>query len=163
MNIDDKVEDIFTTCSNAQASVDFYHVSRYFWSLLDNSLTLCDLSSIFTVVNPLDSDVLNLSLFSQFLHGISRIKYPLDVTIDRLIADTQSKTDLGRNISPNFQRAMDKSVMRVLLKFDMPLRRVFGNFAGRDITVGGGLTWDEVKRMNIGMEVGSLFILFFTS
>ena len=43
--------------------------------------------------------------------------------------------------------------MRVLLKFDMPLRRAFSNFAGRDITVGGGLTWDEVKRLNIGMEI----------
>eukprot|EP00607_Mallomonas_marina_P006689 CAMPEP_0182438286 /NCGR_PEP_ID=MMETSP1167-20130531/85652_1 /TAXON_ID=2988 /ORGANISM="Mallomonas Sp, Strain CCMP3275" /LENGTH=451 /DNA_ID=CAMNT_0024631567 /DNA_START=554 /DNA_END=1906 /DNA_ORIENTATION=+ len=41
----------------------------------------------------------------------------------------------------------------------MPLRRVFSNFAGRDITVGGGLTWDEVKRMNIGMEVEG-FVVF---
>jgi hypothetical protein len=41
------------------------------------------------------------------------------------------------------------------LKYDLPLRRAFSAFAGRGVKVGGGLTWDEVKRMGIGMDVRS--------
>jgi len=108
------------------------------------------------VTNPAREDeTLDSTLFVQFFHGISRIKFPLVPDhAERLVEDVAKSNNMSARLdSRNFAKVMDKNVMKVLLKYDMPLRRVFGYFAGANVKVGGGVTWDELKRTNTGMEV----------
>lgn len=151
----DQIKEIFTTCSNGQGCVDFQHTCAQLWTILDNNLSLCDISGVFTVANPDSDNWLDLLLFNQFFGGVARIKYSLGPdNVDRLVQDIlKAKTLRCRNDPGSCINSIDKNVMRVLLKFDMPLRRAFSNFAGKDIAVGGSLTWEEVKKRNIGMEI----------
>lgn len=155
MGIQEKIEEIFALCAGGQNTTDFAGVIKNFWPILDNSVSLCDLSGIFTVTNPKGTDTLDLHLFKEFLNGVSRMKYPFEVNHkEKLLADITVARSVTFNVdNTTFQKTMDKSVMRILLKFDMPLRRTFSTFAGRGVKVGGGLTWDEVKKMEIGMDV----------
>jgi hypothetical protein len=164
MGIQEKIEDIFTLCRSSksqQGYADFLGVVKQFWPILDNNLSLCDLSGVFTVACPEGSDSLDLTLFKEFLNGLSRLKYPFEVKcIDRLIDELVTSRSINfSHDNAAFIKAMDKTVMRTLLKFDMPLRRAFSAFAGRDVRIGGGLTWDEVKSKQIGMDVSYLIKL----
>ncbi len=47
----------------------------------------------------------------------------------------------------------DKTLIRVLLKYDLQLRRAYAAFCGQAVRVGGLVSWDEVKSLNLGMEV----------
>ena len=102
-----------------------------------------------------------MPLFKSFCNTVSKIKYPAEVNhLERLMDDLISARALKCGFdSPTFTKSMEKSVMRVLLKFDMPLRRSFSAFAGRGVKIGGGLTWEEVKRMEVGMDVSSSMLL----
>jgi len=136
-------------------NVKFLGVAKNFWPLLDNTLTLCELSGIYAIANPRGQDHLDLPLFKNFCNTVSKMKYPgeihhLEKLIDELISARAMKCAFD---NPTFTKSMEKSVMRVLLKFDMPLRRSFSAFAGRGVKIGGGLTWEEVKRMEVGMDL----------
>ena len=48
---------------------------------------------------------------------------------------------------------MDKNIVRILLKYDLPIKRAYSNFCGQSVRVGGKLNWEEVKSMSIGMEM----------
>jgi len=131
--------------------VYFPEVAKYFWPVLDNRVTLCDLSGIFTIANPKGLDHLDISLFKEFVDSFSRVKYPDDDNhLEKLVDDLIDARTLNYECNNStFRLAMNKVVMRVLLKFDLPLRRVFAAFAGR----GGGITWEEVKTMSVGMDI----------
>ena len=156
MATSEKIEEIFALCTSGTSNVIYFpEMAKYFWPVLDNNVTLCDLSGIFTIANPRGQDHLDLPLFTEFLNSISRIKYPgemnhLDKLVDDLVAARSTRYNSNNT---TFIASLDKSVMRVLLKFDLSLRRAFSAFAGRGVRVGGGLTWDEVKRMEVGMDV----------
>eukprot|EP01033_Poteriospumella_lacustris_P004935 gene4935-3529_t len=47
----------------------------------------------------------------------------------------------------------DKNAIRVLLKYDLPLRRAFSTFCAQAIRVGSSVSWDEVKSLSLGMEL----------
>ena len=151
-----KINEIYTLClTGNNDNVQFLGVAKTFWCVLGNSLTLSDLSGIFTVANPRGQDYLDLPLFKSFCNSVSKVKYPGDInSLERLVDDLMNaRTMKVAYDNPNFTKTMEKSVMRVLLKYDMPLRRSFSAFAGRGVKIGGGLTWEEVKRMEVGMDV----------
>lgn len=158
-SVNDKIGEIYTLClSGNNDTVQFLGVAKNFWSVLDNSLTLCELSGIYTIANPRGQDYLDLPLFTGFCNSVSKIKYRSEVNhLEKLVDDLISARTMKCGFdNPTFAKAMEKSVMRVLLKYDMPLRRSFSAFAGRGVKIGGGLTWEEVKRMEVGMDVSEI-------
>ena len=158
-DLQQKVDEVFLSCSSA-GPADFRNVAKTFWSVLDNKVSVVDLAGIFTMsVTGNGVEALNSMLFAEFFSGIARIKYPTGADYcEKLLEDLKNAKGLRiRSDLPLFTRSMDKNVVRVLLKYDMPLRRCFSGFAGQTINVGGGLTWDEVRKRTIGMEV-SLFL-----
>lgn len=160
-SVNDKIDEVYALClSGNNDTVQFLGVVKNFWPVLDNSLTLCELSGIYTIANPRGQDYLDLPLFKGFCNSVSKIKYPAEVNhLEKLVEDLISARAMKCGFeNPTFTKSMEKSVMRVLLKYDMPLRRSFSAFAGRGVKIGGGLTWDEVKRMEVGMDVSRLVL-----
>mmetsp|Transcript_22243 Transcript_22243/g.32358 ORF Transcript_22243/g.32358 Transcript_22243/m.32358 type:complete len:688 (+) Transcript_22243:128-2191(+) len=156
MSIQEKLEEIFALCTlGTNSVVHFPEIAKNFWPVLDNNLTLCDLSGAFTVANSKGLDHLDFTVFTTFLDNLSGVKYPDDENhLDKLVEDLINARSLKYNCdNSTFTQAMDTHVIRVLLKYDIPLRRLFSAFAGRGVKVGGGLTWDEVKRMEVGMDI----------
>jgi hypothetical protein len=47
----------------------------------------------------------------------------------------------------------EKNIIRCLLKYDLPLRRAFAGFCGQAVRIGSLVSWEEVKTLNLGMEV----------
>jgi len=88
------------------------------------------------------------------------LRYPTHQDFCNLVLDelkkakgSSSSNSKANTESSFFSNALDKNVIRILLKFDLPLRRAFSNFCGQSVRVGGVLSWDEVKSLSIGMEV----------
>lgn len=50
----------------------------------------------------------------------------------------------------------DKTIIRVLLKYDLQIRRAFAAFSGQAVRVGGLVSWEEVKTLSLGMELDGL-------
>lgn len=151
-----KVDEVFLQCSGGSSVTDFRSVAQVFWPVLDNKISLIDLAGIFTMTTPSSSETLDSNIFFEFFNGVARMKFPSGADSgERLLENFKlAKGFKIRHDLPVFTKAMDKQVIRELLKFDIPLRRAFGSFAGQTITIGGGLTWDEVKKNSIAMEVG---------
>lgn len=163
MTTSEKIEEIFALCCAGTNNVVYFpEIAKTFWPVLDNNVTLCDLSGIFTIANPRGQDHLDLPLFTEFLGGISKIKYPSEMAhLDKLVDDLiTARSARYQSNNPIFIASMDKATMRVLLQFDLSLRRAFSAFAGRGVKVGGGLTWDEVKKMEVGMDVRNVLGLY---
>lgn len=159
------VDDIFVQCcqgSSRDGEADFRSLAAVFWPVLDNKLSLVDFAGIYTMSSPSSSaSSLDSHLFSEFFGGVARMKYPTGGDyVERLLDNVKAARSVKiRHDLPLFAKAMDKHVIRELLKFDIPLRRAFSSFAGQSITIGGGLTWDEVRKHSLGMEVGG-FVAF---
>ena len=158
-DISAKIDDIFVKCTNASGGggcADLKAIVRIFWPVLDNRVSLVDLAGVFTMCVPGNgNETLDLITFADFFQGIARIKYASGADFcEKMLAELANcagikiKSDL-----PLFNQVMDKNVIRILLKYNMPFRKAFSSFAGQNINVGGGLTWDEVQRLSIGMEV----------
>lgn len=159
------VDDIFVQCcqgTSRDGEADFRSLAAVFWPVLDNKLSLVDFAGVFTMSCPSSSaSSLDSHLFSDFFGGVARMKYPTGGDfVERLLDNVKAARSIKiRHDLPLFAKAMDKHVIRELLKFDIPLRRAFSSFAGQSITIGGGLTWDEVRKHSLGMEVGG-FVAF---
>ena len=159
----ERVDDVFVQCSaksdSATGCCDFRGVVVVFWSILDNTLSLIDIAGVYAVTTP--GDTLDASVFVDFFSGISRLKFPSGTEYKEKMLDLlrDSKPLPSSANSTLFGKIMDKNVMKLLLKFDLPLRRCFGSFAGKNISFGGNLTWEEVKKNSIGMEIDG-FIAF---
>ena len=151
-----QVDEVFVQCCGRDGVADFRNVATVFWPVLENKLSLIDLAGIFTMTTPHNSTVLDSLVFPDFFGGVARMKFPTGGDfVDKLLESLKVAKGLKiRQELPLFVKAMDKHVIRELLRFDIPLRRAFSSFAGQSITIGGGLTWDEVKRHTVGMEVG---------
>jgi tetratricopeptide (TPR) repeat protein len=165
MGVSDAIAEAFGKCATGTAPgsglaviTDFTAVVKVLWPVLDNNVSLCDLSGIFTISSPSRSDgALDLKLFTEFLMALAKIKYPTaNVPIERLLNEIiNAKSVHFGNDNALFGKLIDRHVIRVLLKFDLPLRRAFSAFAGDEsmARVGGNLNWEDVKSQNIGMEI----------
>lgn len=153
-----RIDEIFVQCSSdvSTGMVDFRSVAKVFWPVLDNKISIIDLAGIFSMTTPNSADALDSIIFSEFFNGVARVKYPTGADFCERLLDhfKLAKGFKIRHDLPIFAKAMEKQVIREFLKFDIPLRRAFGSFAGQTITIGGGLTWNEVKKHSIAMEVG---------
>lgn len=164
MGLNEAIVEAFGKCATGPSSTgtpvinDFTAVVKVLWPILDNNVSLCDLSGIFTISAPSRTDgALDIKLFTEFLTALAKIKYPTVVSpIERLLKEIiNAKSVHFGSDSALFAKLIDKQVVRVLLKFDLPLRRAFCAFAGNEsmARVGGNLNWEDVKNKNIGMEM----------
>lgn len=155
----ERVDNLFTGISGSVGMVDLKTVCKMMWMSLTNSVSVVDLAGVFTVSIPgVGSDVLTGELFHEFFRAFSRLKYPTGTDFCEKMLD-ELRSNRGQKINseaPIFSMLMDKASLRILLKYDLSLRKAFSNFCGQSIRVGGTLSWDEVKSMSIGMEVSTI-------
>jgi hypothetical protein len=156
MLLEEKIRELFVSCSGSNGTADFKSISKVLWMCLNNSVSIVDLAGIFTVSMPGNGmEMLNADLFTEFIKAFSRLRYPANPDFCNLVLDEiKSGKSLRSNTeNPFFATITDKNVIRILLKYDLPLRRAYSNFCGQSVRVGGILSWDEVKNLSIGMEV----------
>jgi len=152
-----EINEIFAICtSGSRDFVDFPNLIKYFWPLLDNTVSFVDIYGVYTVSSQegTNNDNLDAKLFEEFFIALAKMKYPnITNSYTNLIEDFHKSRQLKIVFEIKaFTKMLDKNVVRQLLKYDIPLRRSFSFFAGQSVTVGGGLTWDEVKSKSVGME-----------
>jgi hypothetical protein len=154
-----KIHDIFERCCDKKTvrkQADFISTVKALWTSLDNCLSLVDLAGVWAITaTSADDDKLDFGSFSDFLNGISKLKYPTngDEFCQTFIDDVNSAE--GRKCQLNFfdlESALDRSTIHELFKVDAVLKKTFSSFAGDsipDVT----FIWDEVKRRSLGIEV----------
>jgi len=97
---------------------------------------------------------LDRPLFTEFLNSFARLKYPASTDFTtQLLDELTSAKSVKIMETPFMNKAFERHAIRVLTKFDLPLRRAFCNFAGSGANIGVGVTWEEVKRLDMGMEI----------
>jgi hypothetical protein len=151
-----RIDEVFLKVTSSTGVADLVNVAKIFWPLLDNKVSIVDLAGVFTMsVNGSDTNALDLITFADFFNGIARVKYTSGANFTEKLLDDLSKayTVKIRSDLPVFEKIMDKMVVKILLKYDLPLRRAFSGFAGQSINIGGGMTWEEVVKLGVGMEV----------
>lgn len=155
MKLQEKIDSLFVQCSHSQGVATFYGILRILWPLLNNSVSLVDISGVYMVSSQDSSAGLDITQFSEFFQGIARVKYPFESDFcEKFLHDLQSaKSVKVWNDAPIFMKSMDKEVTRLFLSYDFLLRRIFCTYSGPSIKVGAGASWDEVKRLSIGMDV----------
>lgn len=160
---------MFVSCSGSNGTSDFKSISKVLWMCLNNAVSIVDLAGVFTVSIPGNGiEMLNHDLFTEFIKAFARLRYPTNPDFCNLVLDEIKGTKGLRTNTENpfFSMIMDKNVIRILLKYDLPLRRAYSNFCGQSVRVGGILNWDEVKNLSIGMEVtmnSSISVPYFIS
>lgn len=157
-NTRDKIDAIFSRCkanslNPAADSCDLRGLLSVFWPILDNTMSLVDFAGVLSMAD--EHDHLDAVKFPEFFNGIARVKYPTGQNFrESLIDDINKSKHMKVQLdSPAYIRMCERNVMKLLLKFDLPLRRVFSTFAGQSVRIGGGYTWDEVRRLAIGIEL----------
>lgn len=151
-----RVDEVFLKVTSTSGTCDLVSVAKVFWPVLDNKISLVDLAGVYTMcVSGPGNEVLDLITFADFFNGIARVKYSSGSNFaERLLEDLNNANGVKvRSDLPIFGRVYDKNVIRMLLKYDLSLRRAFSGFAGQAINIGGGMTWDEVVKLGVGMEV----------
>lgn len=154
--VKEKIEELFVTASGSLGSVDFKSVCKLFWVCLDNSVSIVDLSGLFAVTVPNGgAENLGPELFHEFFKALARVKYPTGIDYcEKLLEELKNAKSLRVSSElPSFATMMDKNVIKILLKFDLPIRKAYSNFCGQSVRVGGVLSWEEVRSLQIGMEV----------
>lgn len=156
MGIQEKIDSYFVLCCQSTGAANFKGIAKIFWPILDNSVSLVDLSGVYTLSSGDNSpNGIDITQFSEFFHGLARLKYPFETNYCAKMVECMESTRAltFSNDIKLFMKCMDKDVTRVLLNFDYLLRRAFSSFAGQSIRLGAGLSWEEVKQLSIGMEV----------
>lgn len=164
MKIQEKVDELFSLCSASTGIgiIDFRSICKNFWLCLNNSATFVDLAGVFIVsIPPTGAEMLSADLFYDFLKAFARVKYPADSNhVEKLVDEIRNAKNLRISAdSPLFPSIIDRNVVRILLKYDLPIKKAYSNFCGQSVRVGGRLNWDEARKMSIGMEVMISFIL----
>lgn len=160
--VKEKIEELFSVTSGSFGSVDFRNVCKLLWTSLNNSVSLVDLSGMFMVSVPNGgAETLSNDLFMDFFKAFSRIKFPSGTDFcEKLLEEIRNSKSLKVSSElPAFGLMMEKNAIRVLLKFDLPVRKAYSNFCGQQVRVGGVLSWDEVRSMQIGMEVSTYILI----
>lgn len=155
VRVTERIDEIFQSQSGVSGVVDLRGVFRLFWGTLTNGCSLVDLAGVYAISIPTSSNAESLThdLFQDFFRAFARLKYPSGADhCERLLDEVQITLKMSKgNTSIDASHsvllsAADKQVMRVLLKYDLPLRRAFSTFCGQAIRVGAVVTWDEVSR-----------------
>jgi hypothetical protein len=94
--------------------------------------------------------VLDEDLFREFVRAFSRLRFPTAPDYcDRLMEEILGNDELRAfSEAADFAEVMHKSVMRGLLKYDVPLRRAYCKFCLSNDT----LSWPDVKSRSVGMD-----------
>ena len=153
--LEEKIHELFISCSSNGAT-DFKAIGKAFWMCLNNSVSIVDLAGVFTVSIPGNGlEMLNADLFTEFVKALARLRFPTNPDfLNLFINEVKGSKGLRSNTDNSFFASiMDKNVIRIFLKYDLPLRRAYSNFCGQSVRVGGVLNWEEVKNLSIGMEV----------
>jgi hypothetical protein len=157
MKLSDRIEELFNAYSGPSGTVELRSVFKLLWAALSNSVSLVDLAGVFAISIPGTStlEVLTQDLFHDFFRAFARLKFPSGVDYcERLIDEIRNSkvvkthTDLGI-----LGTLADKASVRILLKYDLPLRRAFSAFCSQSMKVGSIVSWDEVRTLALGMEV----------
>jgi hypothetical protein len=162
-NASTRIEELFIQCTamSSGGAVEFSSVAKLFWPALDNRVSLVDLAGLYSMAIPPHSqqESIDAQLFADIFSAVAKLKYPTGKEYcDKLLEDirvAKPLTSIGENSF--FSKSMEKSVIRSLLKFDIPIRRAYSSFAGKAISAGGAITWEEVKRLNLSMEASSQY------
>lgn len=130
---------------------------RALWKSLTNTVSGVDLAGVFAVSIPSTNanETLSQDLFQDFFKAYARLKYPLGSDFSEKMLD-EIRHIKGSKPQPDngaLSAIADKNAIRVLLKYDLPLRRAFSTFCAQAIRVGSSVSWDEVKSLSLGMEV----------
>ncbi len=158
----DRIDELFQAYSNPSGGVDMRGAFRLLWKTLTNTVSAVDLAGVFAVSIPSTSNVEYLSqdLFQDFFKAYARLKYPLGSDFCEKLLD-EIRHIKGWKPPPDtgaLSSIADKNAIRVLLKYDLPLRRAFSTFCAQSIRVGSSVSWDEVKSLSLGMEVGHIIL-----
>lgn len=156
VKVKEKIEELFTQCSGAIGAVDFKGICKLLWVCLNNSVSMVDLAGIFTVaLHSGGPETLSSDLFFEFFKAFARVKYPAATDFcDKLLEEIRGAKNLKvSSETAQFAQMMDKNVIKVLLKYDLAIRKAYSNFCGQSVRVGGILSWDDVKNLSVGMEV----------
>ena len=157
MKINDRIDELFHAYSGPGGGVELRSVFKLLWAALTNAVSLVDLAGVFAISIPGSSvaEILSQDLFQDFFRAFSRLKFPTGVDYcERLIDEIRNSkvvkahADLGI-----LGGAADKAVVRVLLKYDLPLRRAFSAYCSQSIKLGSIVSWEEVRSLSLGMEV----------
>jgi hypothetical protein len=140
--------------------------------------------------NPVEA--LSRELFHDFLKAYARLKIPsgadyCEKLLEELRQSNKQLQHVGKHTHhahfspsstsapPNFSSppthndynllysVAEKNIIRCLLKYDLPLRRAFAGFCGQAVRIGSLVSWEEVKTLNLGMEVRRTLPLSFVS
>lgn len=156
-NLSASIGDLFFQCSNSSGLADFKSIAKNFWCALDNSLSLIDIVGLYTLAcnGQEKTDSLDINMFAEFLSGSARVKYSSGNDTSEKLVDVirDGKTLKVAVDSPSFSKIIEKNTLKALLKYDIPLKRVFSAFSGKDVRLGAGLTWNEVKNRSVGMDL----------
>ena len=160
-NIRDKIDGVFAKCKSKSGvqsndSCDLRGLLSIFWPILDNTMSLVDFFGVLSMAD--NQENIDSIKFPEFFNGIARVKYPSGQSFrENLLEDiNKSKNIKVQTDSTAYNRVCEKNVMKLLLKFDLPLRRAFSSFSGQNVRIGGGYTWDEVRRLAIGIELDGI-------
>lgn len=165
MRLADRIDNLYLHLSGTSNHIDLKVIFKAFWSVLRNGISLVDLAGIFSIAIPSISvtETLNQDLFPDFFRAFSRLCYPTGVDyVERMLDDLKNLPSNNRSLSPPFSWLMciaDKAIVRLLLKYDIQLRKIFCTFCSQSIRVGGIISWEDVKTMNLGMELDG-FVAF---
>lgn len=161
-----KIKEIFNRCrdeKNLKKVADFASTVRVFWTSLNNYLSLVDLAGIWAItVSVVDSEGLDCKSFVDFFNGVARLKYPAATSYDfcEMLIEDLNVTDTQPPALQfsTFGRACTRTAINELIKADLVLKKAFTSFAGDHIVnLYGGLLWEEVKRLSLGIEVCFIF------
>ena len=156
MKVLERIEEIFHAYCGPNGSVELKSVFKLLWPALNNAVSIVDLAGVFAISIPSTavSESLTDDLFSDFFRAFSRLKFPAGVDYcERLIDEIRNSKSIKAPDLGVLGLSADKHVVRVLLKYDLPLRRAFSTFCGQAVRVGGTVSWDEVRSLSLGMEV----------
>lgn len=153
----ERIDELYQQCCGPNGSVDLRTIFKVLWSSLNNQVSLVDLAGVFAVSIPgsSSSEVLARDIFPDFIRAFARLRYPSGNDFCEKLLDEigGSRGPRLANESGMLSMLADKQVIRVLLKYDLPLRKAFSVFCAQGMRSGGMVSWDEVRRLLLGMEL----------
>jgi hypothetical protein len=157
MKLLERIDELFHAYCGPNGTLDLRSTMKLFWPTLQNSCSMVDLAGLFSVTIPSTnvSETLTVELFQNFFRAFARLKFPTGADFcERLIEELKSVQGNRKQYENGILNQLaEKNVIRILLKYDLQLRRAFSMFSGQAVRIGGVVSWDEVKNLGLGMEV----------
>lgn len=154
MKTTDRINELFLLCGGPNGFVEMRSALKLLWPTLNNAVSLVDLAGVFAVSIPssLNTEVLNGDLFSDFFRSFARLKFSAGSDFVEKLLEELGPVKRLMSDHAVLNSVADKNTVRILLKFDLPLRRAFSLFCSKSLR-GGRVTWEEVRQLSLGVEV----------